>query len=85
LNGFFSGEQYKITLFTHYTTKTLAIYTLSLQVFEYDVESQMEAIRKFLGVCPQHDILFDDLTVKEHLELFAAFKGPFLVIEGGLK
>jgi len=28
-----------------------------------------------MGVCPQHDILFDDLTVKEHLELFAVFKG----------
>ena len=28
-----------------------------------------------MGVCPQHDILFDDLTVKEHLELFATFKG----------
>lgn len=40
-----------------------------------DVETQMEEIRTFMGVCPQHDILFDDLTVKEHLELFASFKG----------
>jgi ATP-binding cassette subfamily A (ABC1) protein 3 len=28
-----------------------------------------------LGVCPQYDILFDELTVKEHLELYATFKG----------
>lgn len=28
-----------------------------------------------MGVCPQHDILFDSLTVREHLYLFAAFKG----------
>ena len=28
-----------------------------------------------MGVCPQHDILFDNLTVKEHLELFSTFKG----------
>jgi ATP-binding cassette subfamily A (ABC1) protein 3 len=28
-----------------------------------------------MGVCPQHNILFDDLTVKEHLVLFASFKG----------
>ena len=35
----------------------------------------MESIRTVMGVCPQHDILFDDLTVKEHLELFAVFKG----------
>jgi ATP-binding cassette, subfamily A (ABC1), member 3 len=40
-----------------------------------DVQNEMAQIRNFLGVCPQHDILFDDLTVKEHLLLFAAFKG----------
>lgn len=28
-----------------------------------------------MGVCPQHDILFDNLTVKEHLIMFANFKG----------
>jgi len=36
-----------------------------------DIETQMEEIRSFLGSCPQHDILFDVLTVREHLELFA--------------
>lgn len=40
-----------------------------------NVKTEMEDIRKFMGVCPQHDILFDNLTVKEHLELFAVFKG----------
>jgi ATP-binding cassette subfamily A (ABC1) protein 3 len=34
----------------------------------------MDEIRHFMGVCPQHNILFDDLTVKEHLVLFANFK-----------
>ncbi len=28
-----------------------------------------------MGVCPQHDILFDLLTPREHLEIFCAFKG----------
>ena len=27
-----------------------------------------------MGFCPQHDVLFPDLTVKEHLELFSIFK-----------
>jgi len=27
----------------------------------------MDEIRKFMGICPQHDVLYDDLTVKEHL------------------
>ena len=30
--------------------------------------------KKYLGICPQHDVLFDDLTVKEHLEMFCVFK-----------
>ncbi|KAL4429303.1 hypothetical protein ABPG74_002289 [Tetrahymena malaccensis] len=46
----------------------------SIKIKGYDVQTQMEEIRKTLGVCPQHDVLFDDLTVKEHLELFANIK-----------
>jgi len=40
-----------------------------------DVSKDMGAIRHSLGVCPQHDVLFADLSVEEHLTLFAAFKG----------
>jgi ATP-binding cassette subfamily A (ABC1) protein 3 len=35
----------------------------------------MDKFRKYLGVCPQHDVLFENLTPLEHLELFAVFKG----------
>lgn len=34
----------------------------------------MDKIRSMIGVCPQHDILFDNLTVLEHLHFFAAVK-----------
>lgn len=27
-----------------------------------------------MGICPQNNILFDDLTVKQHLEMFCIFK-----------
>ena len=40
-----------------------------------DILNDMDQIRPYLGVCPQHDILFDQLTVREHLQLFATFKG----------
>lgn len=40
-----------------------------------DVETEMNEIRQFMGVCPQHDILFDNLTVREHLVMFSTFKG----------
>ena len=32
-------------------------------------------LRQHLGVCPQHDILFPQLTVMQHLLLYAAVKG----------
>ncbi|KAL6133968.1 hypothetical protein ACLB2K_066201 [Fragaria x ananassa] len=44
-------------------------------VFGKNITTDMEEIRKELGVCPQHDILFPELTVKEHLEIFAVLKG----------
>ena len=34
-----------------------------------------EEFRKILGICPQHDVLFDDLTIRENLEMFCIFKG----------
>lgn len=40
----------------------------------------MEQIRKMTGVCPQHDILFDNLSPKEHLEFFAAVKVSIIKI-----
>ena len=41
----------------------------------HDVGRDIDTIRKNLGVCPQHDILYPLLTVEEHLILFARFKG----------
>ena len=31
--------------------------------------------REKIGICPQHDVLFSDLDIREHLGLFAIFKG----------
>jgi ABC-type multidrug transport system ATPase subunit len=39
------------------------------------VGEDMDAIRLRMGVCPQHDILWPELTAAEHLELMAAVKG----------
>lgn len=35
-------------------------------------------VRGSMGLCPQHDVLFDDLTVKEHLDFFCKLKGSIL-------
>ncbi|XP_059141165.1 cholesterol transporter ABCA5-like [Physella acuta] len=36
---------------------------------------QLEYIRNLCGICPQHNILYDDLSCAEHLKMFANIKG----------
>ena len=45
----------------------------------YDIRTNMDDVRGSLGLCPQHDVLFDTLTVKEHLEFFATVSSLLLV------
>ena len=35
----------------------------------------ISTFREKIGICPQHDVLFTDLDIREHLSLFAVFKG----------
>lgn len=44
------------------------------KVFNLDIFSQMDEVRNIMGVCPQHDVLFDLLTPTEHLDLFFELK-----------
>ena len=41
----------------------------------YDIRTEMDAIRQSIGVCPQHNVLFDEMTVDEHLWFYARLKG----------
>uniref|UniRef100_A0A3Q0R836 ATP binding cassette subfamily A member 7 n=1 Tax=Amphilophus citrinellus TaxID=61819 RepID=A0A3Q0R836_AMPCI len=40
-----------------------------------DIRHEMYTIRRTLGVCPQHNILFDILTVEEHVWFYGCMKG----------
>jgi ABC-type multidrug transport system ATPase subunit len=35
----------------------------------------MAHVKRLMGVCPQFDILWDNLSAKQHLELFGAIRG----------
>ncbi|KAH3755913.1 ATP-binding cassette sub-family A member 3 [Pelomyxa schiedti] len=39
------------------------------------IRSSMDLIRERIGVCPQHDLLYETLTAREHLILFGSLKG----------
>lgn len=41
----------------------------------YDIRTNMNEARSSIGICPQFDILFPNLTIEEHLYFFAAMKG----------
>ncbi|GBP54696.1 ATP-binding cassette sub-family A member 3 [Eumeta japonica] len=41
----------------------------------YNLSTQLKAARTQLGLCPQHNVIFDDLTVEEHIEFFSRLKG----------
>lgn len=41
----------------------------------YDVNTEMAHIRGQMGICPQHNILFDELTVEEHILFYSKLKG----------
>ena len=43
--------------------------------YDIDLFEEMDEVREFMGVCPQHDVLFDLLTPREHLDIFYDFKG----------
>ena len=45
------------------------------KIFGLDLGTQLKEIRPLIGFCPQHDILYSDLTIYEHLELVASIKG----------
>jgi len=47
----------------------------SCNIFGYDLVQDRDQAQRLLGVCPQHDVLWESLTAEEHLLLFGGFKG----------
>lgn len=44
-------------------------------IYGMSVVQQMDQIRSIMGICPQHDVLWDQLSALEHVRLFAGLKG----------
>ena len=41
----------------------------------HDLSSERSEIATCIGVCPQHDLLWDKLTGRDHLEFYGCLKG----------
>ena len=44
-------------------------------IFGLSVRSKVNKLKTIMGVCPQHDILYSELTALEHIELYCGLKG----------
>ncbi|KAM9393672.1 ATP-binding cassette sub-family A member 2 [Pholidichthys leucotaenia] len=47
----------------------------SATIYGHDIRTEMDRIRQNLGMCPQHNVLFDKLSVEEHLWFYSRLKG----------
>ena len=66
-----AGKTTTISMLTGMLEPTAGEFTVS----GYSLEYGMSEIYKRMGLCPQHDILFEFLTAAEHVEMFARLKG----------
>uniref|UniRef100_A0A8C4EJC6 ATP-binding cassette, sub-family A (ABC1), member 12 n=1 Tax=Dicentrarchus labrax TaxID=13489 RepID=A0A8C4EJC6_DICLA len=48
----------------------------AIEVYGKDMQTNIDDVRKELGVCMQYDVLFDHMTTKEHLLLYGQIKAP---------
>ena len=46
----------------------------SVYINGQSINDDFDSIRGTIGICPQHNVLFDRLTVREHLNFFAKLK-----------
>ena len=66
-----AGKSTTISMLTGLISKTKG----KALCYGINVFDNMDKIREFMGICPQHDVLFDLLSPREHLDIFYDFKG----------
>jgi ATP-binding cassette subfamily A (ABC1) protein 3 len=49
----------------------------NIMINNIDIVKNTNEARKCIGLCPQHNLLFDDMTVYEHLKFFSKLKDNF--------
>ena len=47
----------------------------TVQIMGLKYPDRWEEIQKWIGLCPQHGILYPELTIREHTEFYGRLKG----------
>lgn len=66
-----AGKSTTINMLTGMVTPSAGDATIA----GHSILTDMTEIRRLIGVCPQHDVLWSELTVIEHLRTFALLRG----------
>ncbi|KAJ3314340.1 hypothetical protein HDV04_000706 [Boothiomyces sp. JEL0838] len=66
-----AGKSTLISILTGLYSATAGVATLA----GFDIRNETSEVYKRIGICPQFDILWEDLTVQEHLYFYARLKG----------
>lgn len=66
-----AGKSTVISMITGLTT----ISDGDCTVYDQPIPAALSEIRTITGICPQQNVLFPSLTVKEHLTFFGSIKG----------
>lgn len=66
-----AGKTTTMSMLTGVITPT----TGTAYVGGHNIRTEMWKVRDSLGLCPQHNVLFDELTVEEHIYFFSRLKG----------
>lgn len=46
-----------------------------IRLCDHDINSNLSEAFANLGYCPQHDALWDNITLREHIELYSVVRG----------
>jgi ATP-binding cassette subfamily A (ABC1) protein 3 len=66
-----AGKTTTISIISGLLTKTQG----SVRILGKNRDTELDEIRKMIGVCPQTNPIYSELTVYEHMELYARIKG----------
>ena len=66
-----AGKSTMISVLTGVTAPTSGTATLG----GYDIVEEIDEVRQIIGVVPQFDILWEELTAEEHMIMFCKIKG----------
>ena len=44
------------------------------KINDYDILKETRMIEQYIGLCPQHDILWEELTAREHILLYSKLR-----------